>query len=46
MRAALQAAGQGEVREVHSTYHIPISNTGGAVMLFETSGRAQALAAE
>ncbi|NDA45955.1 MAG: protocatechuate 3,4-dioxygenase [Alphaproteobacteria bacterium] len=39
LRAALQSAG--EVSELHSTYHVPISNTGGAVMLFETRQSAQ-----
>ena len=43
---AMRAAMQGHVTEVASTYHIPISNTGGAVMLFENQPAPTAMAAE
>ena len=43
---AMRAAMTGSVKEVHATYHVPISNTGGAVMLFENQSQPQAMAAE
>jgi protocatechuate 4,5-dioxygenase beta chain len=43
---AMRGALQGRVSELHSTYHVPISNTGGAVLLMENTPRAHALAAE
>jgi len=43
---AMRGALQGHVKALHSTYHVPISNTGGAVLLMENTPRAQALAAE
>ena len=43
---AMRGALQGRVSKLHSTYHVPISNTGGAVMLMENKPRPKALAAE
>ncbi len=43
---AMRGALQGRVSQLHSTYHVPISNTGGAVLLLENAPRAQAMAAE
>ncbi|MBX9759135.1 MAG: protocatechuate 3,4-dioxygenase [Beijerinckiaceae bacterium] len=43
---AMRGALQGRVSKLHSTYHVPISNTGGAVMLMENNPRTKALAAE
>lgn len=43
---AMRGALQGRVSKLHSTYHVPISNTGGAVLLMENKPRAQAMAAE
>jgi protocatechuate 4,5-dioxygenase, beta chain len=43
---AMRGALQGRVSELHSTYHVPISNTGGAVLLMENKPRPHALAAE
>ncbi len=42
---AMRGALQGRVSELHSTYHVPISNTGGAVLLMENKPRV-AMAAE
>lgn len=42
---AMRGALQGRVKELHSTYHVPISNTGGAVLLMENAPRV-AMAAE
>ena len=43
---AMRGALQGRVSKLHSTYHVPISNTGGAVLLMENKPRPHALAAE
>lgn len=43
---AMRGALQGRVSRLHSTYHVPISNTGGAVLLMENKPRPHALAAE
>ncbi len=43
---AMRGALQGRVSQLHSTYHVPISNTGGPVLLLENAPRAQAMAAE
>ena len=43
---AMRGALQGRVSKLHSTYHVPISNTGGAVLLMENAPRPQAMAAE
>lgn len=43
---AMRGALQGRVSKLHSTYHVPISNTGGAVLLMENAPRVQAMAAE
>jgi len=43
---AMRGAMQGRVSKLHSLYHVPISNTGGAVMLMENAPAPQALAAE
>lgn len=43
---AMRGALGGRVRALHSTYHVPISNTGGAVMLMENLERPSAIAAE
>ena len=43
---AMRGALGGAVREVTSTYHIPISNTAGAVMLLEPEAEPALLAAE
>ncbi|MBX9741139.1 MAG: protocatechuate 3,4-dioxygenase [Beijerinckiaceae bacterium] len=43
---AMRGALGGRVSKVHSTYHVPISNTGGAVMLLANSDVATAIAAE
>lgn len=43
---AMRGALQGRVSKLHSTYHVPISNTGGAVLLMENKPRPHAMAAE
>jgi protocatechuate 4,5-dioxygenase beta chain len=43
---AMRGALQGRVSKLHSTYHVPISNTGGAVLLMENTPRPTAIAAE
>jgi protocatechuate 4,5-dioxygenase beta chain len=43
---AMRGALGGAVQKVTSTYHVPISNTGGAVMLMEPSAEVSRLAAE
>ncbi len=43
---AMRGALQGHVSKVTSTYHVPISNTGGAVMLLANDDQPQAVAAE
>lgn len=43
---AMRGALQGRVSKLHSMYHVPISNTGGAMMLLENAPRPRALAAE
>ncbi len=43
---AMRGALTGRVSKVSSTYHVPISNTGGAVLLLENTPRPKALAAE
>ena len=35
MWLAARAALPGEVRQIHSTYHVPISNTAGGIVLME-----------
>ncbi len=43
---AMRGAMQGRVTQISSTYHVPISNTGGAVMLLENHPVPRAIAAE
>ena len=43
---AMRGALQGRVSKVTSTYHVPISNTGGAVMLLSNEEQPQMMAAE
>lgn len=43
---AMRGALQGRVSKVTSTYHVPISNTGGAVMLLANEDQAHKMAAE
>jgi len=43
---AMRGALQGRVSKVTSTYHVPISNTGGAVMLLANEDQPQMMAAE
>jgi protocatechuate 4,5-dioxygenase beta chain len=42
---AMRGALTGEVTELHRNYHIPISNTAAATLLFENRSRAQRRAA-
>ncbi len=42
---AMRGAMQGNVSVHHETYHIPVSNTGGAVMVFDHDRTSKALAA-
>lgn len=43
---AMRGALQGRVSKVTSSYHVPVSNTGGAVLLMRNEGRPATLAAE
>ena len=43
---AMRGALQGRVSKVTSTYHVPISNTGGAVMLLSNEEQPHMMAAE
>jgi protocatechuate 4,5-dioxygenase beta chain len=43
---AMRGALTGRVSRAHSLYHVPISNTGGAVLLMDNAPAPQALAAE
>jgi protocatechuate 4,5-dioxygenase beta chain len=43
---AMRGALQGRVGKIASTYHVPISNTGGAVMLLRNDPAPARLAAE
>jgi protocatechuate 4,5-dioxygenase beta chain len=42
---AMRGALPGEIRELHRNYHIPISNTAAATLVFENRPRAQRKAA-
>ena len=43
---AMRGALTGRVSKAHSLYHVPISNTGGAIMLMDNEEKPRALAAE